>query len=89
MPRLDVKLRAFEALHCGWKPLLKIFLCHREGLRGRLRFWFRKFAVLALVERDPLLRDIDEEVATVCPALVHFMQRMEDEVDWGFERLGD
>src|SRR3546814_10704360 len=49
--------------HGQWEPLVKIFPRHRQRLLGRLRLRLVQFLFVIFVERDPVLRDIHEEIA--------------------------
>ena len=54
-----------------------------ERLVGRLGLGLGKLAVVALVKRDAVAGDIDEEEAAMGQAIVHFVKRVDDEVDRG------
>lgn len=47
-----------------------------------------ELGVVGLVKRDPVLRDIHEEIASVRETVVHLLQRMDDEIDRRLERFG-
>lgn len=53
-----------EALACR-KPLLKILLRYRRSLRRRLGLGHMELAVIGLVKRDAVLRDVHEEKAAM------------------------
>src|SRR3546814_15588042 len=48
----------------------------------------KRFVVI-FIERDPVARDVHEEITPVGEAVVHLLQGMNDEVDRRLERLVD
>lgn len=71
------------------QSLFKILFSHLQRLLGRLGLWRMKLGVVGLVQRDAILGDVHEEVATVRQTVVHFLQGVDDEVDRRSKRLGD
>jgi hypothetical protein len=68
---------------------LEILPRHGQRLFRRLRLGLVEFGRLAFVERNPVPRDIHEEIAAMREAIVHFAQRVDDEVDRRAQRLRD
>ena len=48
-----------------------------------------QFLVVIFVERDPVARDVHEEIAPVRESVVHFLDGVDDEIDRRMERLVD
>src|SRR3546814_4196985 len=64
-PFFAAHLGQLEPLHGERKPLVEIFLRHRQRLLGRLGLRLVQFLVVIFVERDPVARDVHEEIAAV------------------------
>src|SRR3546814_2264025 len=78
-PFFAAHLGQLEPLHGERKPLVEIFLRHRQRLLGRLGLRLVQFLVVIFVERDPVARDVHEEIAAVSQPIVHFLQRVRSE----------
>src|SRR5438309_8071403 len=79
---------AIEAIGRG-KPLFEVLSRECRSLFRRLGLGLRKFAVVALVKRNAVPRDVDEEEPAMSKAIVHFMKGVDDEIDGCAERLRD
>src|SRR3546814_7430487 len=69
-PFFAAHLGQLEPLHGERKPLVEIFLRHRQRLLGRLGLRLVQFLVVIFVERDPVARDVHEEIAAVSQPIV-------------------
>ncbi len=56
---------------------------------GVFGFGLGKFGAVALIKRDPIARDVDEEIAPVGESVIHLLQGVDDEIDGRAQRLGD
>ena len=86
---LSMRKRALSNFDRVWIPLVEILPRHHERLIRGLRLRGVQSDVVRLVERDPVLRHVHEEVAAVGESIVHLSQRVDDEVDRRAQRLGD
>ena len=79
---LPTEFRQLKSLYCRRKPLLKILFRHGQSLLGRLGLGYVKLAVVGLIKRDAVFSDVHEEVAAMRKAVIHFAERVDDEIDW-------
>src|SRR5690606_30361744 len=72
-------MRELQRVRRKRMPVVKMLLRLDPRFLGWQVARLRKLEPLGLVERDALLRDIDEEGATALKLRVHVFQRMDDE----------
>src|SRR3546814_6193125 len=62
-------------------PRFSVPCCHLESILRRQ--WLRRYQARSrqLVQRDSVARDIDPEIFALTQALIHFIERMDDDVD--------